>query len=169
MAENVRKIKSAYTRTRVQTSSIDAETNKVRKTRAVQSEAKHADINNIVAKAHKTGQLPVLMQRQHIEQLPDVESYQDALNKVVFAQQQFERLPSQIRDQFKNDPSRLLEAVEASDKNPEIKKYLENLGILEKPEPPPAEQSDPLPAGADTGGEATAQPAADAAESTENA
>jgi hypothetical protein len=82
-----RRVKNPYERTRVVTKV------KERRTKAVQSERKSADINNIVARAYQTGQLPVLMGRQHIEQLPDVESYQDAMNKVVFAQQQFERLP----------------------------------------------------------------------------
>ena len=126
-----RKVKSAYTRTRVKTGHKGE-----LKTKAVQSEAKHSDINNIVSKAYKTGQLPVLMGRKHVEQLPDVESYQDAMNKVVFAQQQFERLPSSIRDQFENKPEKMLEAVAKSHKDPELKKSLQDLGLLEKPVPP---------------------------------
>ena len=149
-----RRVKNPYERTRVVTKV------KERRTKAVQSERKSADINNIVARAYQTGQLPVLMGRQHIEQLPDVESYQDAMNKVVFAQQQFERLPAAIRDEFDNDPSKMLQAVSQSGENPELKKKLQTLGLIETPETPsnpPAEQS---PEGA-TGGVATAEPTGD--------
>ena len=38
-----RRLKRPYERTRVRSSSIDPETKKVHKTKAVQSEAKHAD------------------------------------------------------------------------------------------------------------------------------
>jgi len=136
-----RKLKKAYTRTRVQTQISE------RKTKAVQSERKHSDINNIVSKAYKTGQLPVLMNRQPMEQLPDALTYQEALNKVVFAQQQFERLPSSIRSEFENKPENMLSAITKAEKNPELKKQLQSFGILEQP---PAE---PL-----LGDEVTAKP-----------
>jgi phage internal scaffolding protein len=148
-----RKVKSAYTRTRIQTNHGE------RKTKAVQSERKHSDINNIVAKAYQTGQLPVLMGRKHVESMPDVETYQDALNKVVFAQQQFERLPSHIRAEFENKPENMLSAIERSQNDPQLKQKLQEIGMLDKPEPIPhpsipAEQSGE----AASGGEATAEP-----------
>ena len=99
----MRELKSAYSRTRVITE-IPADT----KTKAVQSERDHADINHIVARAYKTGQLPILVNRQPIPELPQVQTYQDMLNKVVFAQQAFERLPSAIRAEFENKPEKLL-------------------------------------------------------------
>lgn len=126
----MRQLKSAYERTRVITEIADT------KTKAVQSEAKHADINAIVAKAHKTGQLPVLMGRKPIETMPDVESYQDALNKVVKANQAFERLPSSIRAEFGNKPENMLHALEASEKNNSVKNRLQEIGILNKSVPP---------------------------------
>lgn len=146
-----RKIKPAYARTRV-TTDIPED----RKTKAVQSEKKHSDINNIVAKAYQTGSLPILMGRQHMPDLPTEATYQDMLNKVVFAQQAFERLPSAIRAEFDNKPEKMLAAIERSKDSPETAKKLQNLGILEKPEPipSPAEQSGV----AASGGVATAEP-----------
>jgi phage internal scaffolding protein len=146
-----RKIKKAYTRTRVKTQ-IPEE----RKTKAVQSERKNSDINHIVAKAYKTGQLPVLMNRKPIEQMPDELTYQEALNKVVFAQQQFEQLPSAIRAEFENKPENMLAAISRSEKEPAVKAKLQEMGIMERPIPADlsAEQS---PVGAN-GGEATAKP-----------
>jgi len=131
-------VKPAYARTRVVTE-IPEDT----KTRAVQSEAKHTDINNIVAKAYKTGQLPLLMNRQPILNLPDAMTYQDMLNKVVFAQQAFERLPSNIRAEFGNKPENMLKAIEQSKDNEGIAKQLQELGIIETPAPTEAAPSAP--------------------------
>lgn len=39
----------------------------------------------------------------------DPVSYQDSLNLVLFAQQQFEALDSRVRERFLNDPARFLE------------------------------------------------------------
>lgn len=128
----MRTVKAPQERTRVQTDNPDP------KTKCVQSERKNSDINNIVAKAHQTGRLPVLMQRQPIPAMPDVESYQDAMNKVVFANQAFERLPSQIRAEFENSPAKMLAAIEQSTKNPELKEKLQKIGIIE-PNAPLAE------------------------------
>jgi len=129
----MRQVKSPHERTRVITEIADP------KTRAIQSEARNSDINHIVAKAYQTGQMPVLMNRQPLPDMPNVESYQDAMNKVVFANQAFERLPSAIRAEFANSPQNMLYAVENSHNNPELKSKLEKLGLLNPP--PPAEQS----------------------------
>lgn len=144
-----RKIKKAYTRERTQTSVAST------KTKTIQSEKHSSDINNIMAKAYKTGTLPVLMNRKEVEPLPGCQTYQDALNKVVHAQQEFERLPAEVRIKFDNDPANLLSAVEASEKNEGIKKELQMLGIVEKSVAPPvpAEQS----GAAANGGAATAK------------
>ena len=128
----MRELKSAYSRTRVITE-IPADT----KTKAVQSERDHADINHIVARAYKTGQLPILVNRQPIPELPQAQTYQDMLNKVVFAQQAFERLPSAIRAEFENKPEKLLQALHDMNKSPELTKKLQNLGLIEMPPPEP--------------------------------
>lgn len=141
-------VKEPKTRTRVQTVIED------RKTKTIQSEKTHSNINNIVAKAHRTGQLPILMRRQPIPSLPDAMSYQEALDKVVFAQQSFERLPAAVRAEFGNNPQNMLQAVEQSQNNPDMKKALQKIGILNADpidNTPPAQQ-----------GEAKAEPVATA-------
>lgn len=126
-----RKVKGVRERTRV-ISEIDPD----RVTKCVQSEREHSDINNIVARAYKTGQLPIL-KREPIPDLIDQHTYQDMLNKVVFAQQQFERLPSQIRETFDNKPEKMLAALDLKEKPPELVKILEDVGLLEKKIPEP--------------------------------
>lgn len=91
-----RQIKQPQERTRTITQ-IPSDT----KTKCVQSEKHASDINNIVARAYKTGQLPILTNRQPIPELPDHATYQDMMNKIVFAQQKFEQLPSNIRTDFR--------------------------------------------------------------------
>lgn len=120
-----RKIKKAYTRTRVTTE------NSSNKTRCVQSERKNSDINNIVGRAYQTGMMPTL--NREALALPTALSYQESLNKIVSANQAFERLPSQIRDEFSNNPENLLTAVEQSKSNPELKSKLQQLGVLNTP------------------------------------
>ena len=113
-----KKIRKQYSRVQVRTKR-DPE----RRTKAVQSERDNQNINNIVGKAIKTGQLPVLVGRQPIERLPNIDSYQDAMDKIARANSEFEKLPSLIRREFDNDPSKLLAALE----NPK-----ENLDLLQK-------------------------------------
>lgn len=122
------KIKPAYSRIRITTDIPEH-----RKTKCVQSEKKNADINNIVARAYQSGQLPVLMNRQPLPDLPTEATYQDMLNKVVFAQQAFERLPSNIRAEFENKPEKMLKAIEHSREDEKLKAKLQEYGILDKP------------------------------------
>lgn len=127
----MRKIKKAYKRDRIQTSISD------RTTKAVQSEKHNCCINHIVSKAFQTGQLPTLMNRKHIEQLPDVLDYQDAMNKIVYAQQQFLQLPSTTRNEFDNDPVKFLECLSDPEKNLE---KLQKAAVLE----PVKQKIDPI-------------------------
>lgn len=122
------RVKPRNERTRVVTETVE------HKSKAVQSEAIASDINHIVARAMRGGQLPVLMHRQPMPDLPSNLTYQDAMNKVVLAQQAFARLPSNVRTQFDNKPENLLAAVELSKDNEGIKENLQKLGILNIPE-----------------------------------
>jgi phage internal scaffolding protein len=97
-----------------------------------QSEAKSADINHIVAKAKRTGYLPIV---NHGESIPEVtgQTFHEAMNVVAAAKQQFMELPSDVRQEFDNDPAKLLDCLH-SDKE-EDKNRLIELGVVE---PPPA-------------------------------
>lgn len=131
-------VKAAHARTRVITD-IPEDT----KTRCVQSEKNSSDINNIVARAYKTGQLPILTGRQPMAELPNHETYQDMLNQVVFAQQSFERLPSAVRSAFDNDPVRMLQQLADDKRHPDVTKLFQAHGILETPPPAPQEAQKP--------------------------
>lgn len=145
-----RSLKTPYERQRVQTANLDT------KSRVVQSEAKFCDINHIVSKAHKTGQLPVLMGRQPIQDLPSEQTYQEMMNKVVAANQRFERLPSAVRAAFGNKPENMLAALEKSKKDENLASQLREIGLLAPKEPSPsapktlAKEKAPIPEGDNT-------------------
>ena len=98
------------------------------------------NINNIVAKYRRTGDNELLREARgyfaDVSKLP--KDYHSALEQLKEAQEQFDRLPSNVRKEFDHDPGQLLAAL----KTPAQKDRLIALGILEKPKPktpiPPA-------------------------------
>lgn len=71
------------------------------------------DINNIMKKYVKTGQLFHLAKgNPKYGEFADALTFQESLNLVNFAQEQFEALPAHVREQFGNDPIQFLKAAE---------------------------------------------------------
>ena len=58
----------------------------------------------------------------------EISSYQDALDKVITLNQEFSRLPSEIRTRFNNDPGRLIDFINDERNTDEAIR----LGLLEK-------------------------------------
>lgn len=72
--------------------------------------AKEADINNIMERYTRTGQLPTLIKKEpSFGDFSKSIDYQESLNTVIKAQTQFDALPSATRKFFNHDPSRMLE------------------------------------------------------------
>ncbi|QXP08346.1 MAG: internal scaffolding protein [Arizlama microvirus] len=93
-----------------------------------QSFKDECDINNILKKYIASGSLE---HRKNIEDgsyfdVSDVGDYQEALNKVIETNNLFASLPSRVRFQFGNDPSKFLEYVN----NPANEQELTETGIL---------------------------------------
>lgn len=92
------------------------------------------DINSLVSLFLRTGipQAPVPSQFVEFAERFD---FQSAMNGLVQAKNQFAAMPSNIRDRFQNDPSRLMAFLADSDNRLEAEK----LGlILTPPAPVPA-------------------------------
>lgn len=114
------------------------------------SGAEDCDINNIVARFHKTGILPNVDVRSVFADVSDAPSYQDALQTIINAENQFMSLDAKTRKKFSNDPAEFLDFVE----NPENAQELVKMGlaVLAEPTPSPAApgpaggQPDPSPA-----------------------
>lgn len=98
------------------------------------------DINIIISRYLRTGQL------DHIQKLQprygDVTGieYQDAMLTVAAAQTLFNELPAKIRDRFENEPAQFLEFVQ-DDKN---RKEAEELGLLKPVQPTSEAPATPL-------------------------
>jgi phage internal scaffolding protein len=99
----------------------------------IQSERENVNINNIVAKAKKTGVLGSGLPAQRKERYGDFSSSEDFLsqqNKIVEFKTMFDNLPSDVRNRFNNNPAQLLDFVA----DPENKEEAIELGLLPKPE-----------------------------------
>ncbi|AXL14441.1 internal scaffolding protein [Microviridae sp.] len=97
-----------------------------------QSERTRADINHIVKRGVS---LPDPNQMQFGD-FSDGATFNDVQNTIARAKSSFELLPSELRDRFQNDPSRLIDFVN----DPENVDEAAELGLIEAPlEEPPAD------------------------------
>lgn len=103
------------------------------KSRTLQSDAYAADINNILKKYQKTGILPDLIkQNPRYGDFSEVPQYQDALNVVQMANDQFNSLEAHVRRRFDNNPEKFLEFMHNGDNIEEMIK----MGLAtRKPDP----------------------------------
>lgn len=115
------------TRTRVQT--INVEDSKTQQQFAAQ-----CDVNNIIAKYKKTGELPLARKQGVFADVASITDYHDSLNRVLDANAAFMRLPADLRTRFGNDPQQLLSFLQ------DPKNYDEGVKLgLYEPQPEPTE------------------------------
>lgn len=97
-----------------------------------QSDADAADINKILQRYQRTGQLPELIKSNpQYGDFSDVGSYLDAVQRVQMAQYQFDNLDAHVRKRFENDPAQFL----AFASNPNNASELVKLGLATLSEP----------------------------------
>lgn len=72
-----------------------------------------------------------------------VGDFQEAQERYLSALAQFEALPSKVRERFANNPAALLAAVDLSSADESVRVELQELGVLNKPAPPPAPPAEP--------------------------
>lgn len=102
------------------------------------SGAGDCDINNIVARFHKTGVLPNVKDVQSVfADVYDAPTYQDAMGVVATAHNQFSALDAKTRKKFSNNPAEFLEFAV----NPENFQEMVKLGIYEDSVPTPSPAS----------------------------
>lgn len=109
------------------------------------------DINNIVNRFKRTGQLPPGRGEPQFSDVSDVPSFMDALHRVAVAEEAFASLPATVRRECDNDPAVFLERL----RDPEwvIKHKLGDKYV-------PAPEGSPEPAKAPQPEARTASPAA---------
>jgi len=88
------------------------------------------DINNILRQFNVTGLLPETPLSPRYGDFTGISDYHTALNQVIAAEDEFMRLPVDLRARFENDPEQLIEFIENSDNKDEAIK----LGLINKPE-----------------------------------
>lgn len=115
-----------------------------------QSFKDEANINNIVNKYIRTGELPEHHKLPKYGDLTQIPDYKEAMVTVAHGRHAFEQLPSDLRARFANDPGQFLEFVANEENNAELlklgiiqPKQAEDPPKVEKPEP---KISDPEPA-----------------------
>lgn len=88
------------------------------------------DVNRIMARFQKTGELPQRgnPQKPLYGDFTQVGTFQESLNIVAEAQAQFQALPSRVRARFQNDPATFLEFCGKKENLPEMVK----LGLATK-------------------------------------
>jgi phage internal scaffolding protein len=105
------------------------------KTKTHQSFRNEANINTIMAKAYKTGQMPIATHdiKARFGDFSNIPDYQSAQNMIIHANNAFAELPSDIRKRFGNDPQELLEFLD----NPKNHNEAREMGLLEPLPAPP--------------------------------
>lgn len=92
------------------------------------------DIKSIMEKYAKTGEINQNGPQPTYGDFANVPDYQNALNLIITAQEQFAALPADLRQAFNNSPEQFLDW--ATDKTDE--EILKELGIDQKTPPPEA-------------------------------
>lgn len=100
-----------------------------------------SDINVLVRRFGLTGDWPQDLRMPQSGDFSEVTDFQDAMNAVVRAQEEFMKLPGEMRARFYNDPAKLIEFME----DPRNREEAVKLGLVNAPPAPPAPPA-PAPA-----------------------
>ena len=95
-----------------------------------QHSAKEVDINQIVKKAKRTGLFPQRTDRPRYGDFVGVTDFHEAQNRLIEAGEDFMKLPSHVRERFKNDPGELLQFIN----DPDNLEEAQTLGLVPKQE-----------------------------------
>ena len=114
--------------------------------KTVQSDRHRAEIKHVLAQYEATGLVPHLQATDlAYRDVTEFTDYGDVMRELKAAEEQFNRLPPQLREVFDNDPARWLDVAHDAEKQKEIEPRLIELGIIEAPPEPPAPAPPPAP------------------------
>lgn len=97
---------------------------------AIQSAKDETDINTIVRKFGLTGELPNDIKMPQTGDFTNIPDFHTAMNIIRVTQEEFLRVPAEVRARFNNDPQRFMEFVEDDSNRDEARK----MGLL-RPDP----------------------------------
>ena len=105
-------------------------------TRAQQHHKDECDINVILERFGKTGQVPVNAISGTYGDFSGVHDYHTALNAIIASESEFAALPAQLRNKFDNDPANLIQFLDNSENRAEAEKLgLVNISPMVNIEP----------------------------------
>ena len=106
-------------------------------TLAQQQFREEADINTIMERFGRTGEVIVPVKAPEYGDFTEVYDYHTAMNKLIEAQDSFDALPARIRSRFDNDAGKFVDFVMDEKNRPEA----EQLGLV-APRPAPVTDAD---------------------------
>lgn len=106
------------------------------------SQAAELDVNYIIKKAQQTGILPGIDAKRVYGDFSSAMDYQQSLNIIIKAEEQFMGLDAELRAKLDNDPAKFLEFVS----DPKNKDLMVKYGLMEQPVDPTPQPADPVPA-----------------------
>lgn len=111
-------------------------------TKTQQHEAMNMDINAIMSRYNKTKMAPISKCNPLYGDFTNVNSYHEALNKVINIQNEFMALPGHIKRRFSQNPEKLMQFLD----DPENIHEAIELGLVERPENyrPPEKKKEPI-------------------------
>jgi phage internal scaffolding protein len=105
-------------------------------TRAQQHHKDECDINVILERFGKTGQVPVNAISGTYGDFSGVHDYHTALNALIASETEFAALPAQIRNRFDNEPAKLIEFLDDPKNQTEARELgLVNISSMANNEP----------------------------------
>lgn len=120
----------------------------------VQADADDADINKVIARYNKSGQLPPVRNGEPFYgDVSDIGDLQESLIRVQAADNLFMQYPAEVRERFDNNPVKMIEFL-GDEKN---RKEAEELGLVVRREPQPQVGTPASPAVPPVGAPAPAQ------------
>lgn len=100
----------------------------------VQADRDDADINKIISRFQKSGQLPPTLNGEPFYgDVSEIGDFQDCLIKVQEGRRLFDQYPAEVRERFDNDPAKMIEFLADEGNRAEA----EELGLV-VPRPKPA-------------------------------
>lgn len=108
-------------------------------TKVEQHHLADVNINSIMKKFEKTGQLPDQVMEAVYGDFSGGQDFHEAHNSIIAAKEMFNSLPASVRNKFENDPGQLLDFVG----DPENIEEARKLGLLPKGEPEVSAEAEP--------------------------
>lgn len=91
--------------------------------KTVQADAHEADINTIVDRLAKTGQMPIIQAPPQVDEFADIFDFTSAMQTIAAAKYAFSQLPAKIQARFNHNPAEYVAFADDPENIPELRKW----------------------------------------------